>query len=302
MKGCSRPSQSSAAWTSLAATRPSPRTSPSEWLAVAGSSIRAVASLAAGSSRRATIRASARSRRRCGARRGSTASSAMRRAVPSAASTWPCGSARTISTAGGGQQFVTAQHGAQWLNALGGPAGQVGEGSVLGLTGFAVTLTQQNGRWRASVRDDSHIHAPIETLSARIFNQKLPYYMTAIPPNIRSFQRFKYKMWAKFGLVGQITASEDGSRPRPCEKTSLPIIGQYTVAARATAWRRLRIHYPRSNRIAGFRQGTDFSHTLDPEAPQHVAAVLGLTPANPRFWYKSLSAALTPRTMGQGKT
>src|SRR6516165_5793874 len=180
MKGCSRPSQSSAAWTSLAATRPSPRTSPSEWLAVAGSSIRAVASLAAGSSRRATIRASARSRRRCGA---------------------PCGSARTISTAGGGQQFVTAQHGAQWLNALGGPAGQVGEGSVLGLTGFAVTLTQQNGRWRASVRDDSHIHAPIETLSARIFNQKLPYYMTAIPPNIRSFQRLKYKMWAKFDLA-----------------------------------------------------------------------------------------------------
>ena len=33
-----------------------------------------------------------------------------------------------------------------------------------------------------------------------------------------------------------------------------------------------------------------------------MAAVLGLTPANPRFWYKSLSAALTPRTMGQGKT
>jgi hypothetical protein len=61
--------------------------SPSEWLAVAGSNIRAVASLAAGSSRRATIRASARSRRRCGAQRGSTASSAMRRAVPSAAST-----------------------------------------------------------------------------------------------------------------------------------------------------------------------------------------------------------------------
>src|SRR6202007_21255 len=66
---------------------------------MAGSSIRAVASLAAGSSRRATIRASARSRRRCGARRGSTASSAMRGAVPSAASTWACGTARTISTA-----------------------------------------------------------------------------------------------------------------------------------------------------------------------------------------------------------
>ena len=40
--------------TSLAATLPRPSISPSEWLAVAESSIRAVASLAAGSSRRAT--------------------------------------------------------------------------------------------------------------------------------------------------------------------------------------------------------------------------------------------------------
>jgi hypothetical protein len=61
----------------------------------------------------------------------------------------------------GGQQFVTAQHGAQSLDALGGPARQVGEGSVLGLAGLAVTFPQQNGRRRASVRDDSHIHAPI---------------------------------------------------------------------------------------------------------------------------------------------
>src|SRR5712671_2383887 len=45
---------------------PSPSISPSEWLAVAGSSIRAVASLAAGSSSRAMMRASARPRRRCG--------------------------------------------------------------------------------------------------------------------------------------------------------------------------------------------------------------------------------------------
>jgi hypothetical protein len=28
------------------------------------------------------------------------------------------------------------------------------------------------------------------------------------------------------------------------------------------AWRRLRIYYPKSNRIAGFRQGKDFSHGL----------------------------------------
>ena len=61
----------------------------------------------------------------------------------------------------GGQQFVTAQHGTQLLNALGGPAGQVGQGSVFGLAGLAVTFPQQNGRRRASVRDDSHIHAPI---------------------------------------------------------------------------------------------------------------------------------------------
>jgi hypothetical protein len=61
----------------------------------------------------------------------------------------------------GGQQFATPQHGAELFNALGGPAGQVGEGSILGLAGLAVTLTQQDGRWRASVRDDSHIHAPL---------------------------------------------------------------------------------------------------------------------------------------------
>ena len=47
----------------------------------------------------------------------------------------------------GGQQFVAAQHGAELLNALGGPAGQVGEGSVLGLAGLAITLAQQDGGW-----------------------------------------------------------------------------------------------------------------------------------------------------------
>ena len=47
----------------------------------------------------------------------------------------------------GGQQFVAAQHGAQLLDALGGPAGQVGEGSVFGLAGLAVTLPQQDGGW-----------------------------------------------------------------------------------------------------------------------------------------------------------
>jgi hypothetical protein len=61
---------------------------------------------------------------------------------------------------GGGQQFVAAQHGAELLNALGGPAGQVGEGAVLGLAGLAITLPQQDGGWGASVGDDGHIHAP----------------------------------------------------------------------------------------------------------------------------------------------
>ncbi len=64
----------------------------------------------------------------------------------------------------GGQQFVAAQHGTELLDALGGPARQVGEGSVLGLAGLAVTLSQQDGGWRAAVGDDGHIHAPIEPI------------------------------------------------------------------------------------------------------------------------------------------
>ena len=40
----------------------------------------------------------------------------------------------------GGQQLVAAQHGAELLDALGRPAGQVGEGSVFGLAGLAVAL------------------------------------------------------------------------------------------------------------------------------------------------------------------
>jgi len=50
---------------------------------------RAVASLAAGSSRRATISASARSRRRCGARRGSTASIGWAASSHSSKPSWP---------------------------------------------------------------------------------------------------------------------------------------------------------------------------------------------------------------------
>src|SRR5438105_14800197 len=88
---------------------------------------------------------------------------------------------------GGRQEFVAAQHGAELFNALGGPAGQIGQGSVPGLAGLAVTLTQQDGRRRAAVRDDSHVHEPIEALSAGVFNQKLPIYMTTLSISIRLF-------------------------------------------------------------------------------------------------------------------
>jgi hypothetical protein len=65
--------------------------------AVVASSARAVASFDAGSSSRATISASANLLRRSSAR-GNSRSNLIRRAVPSAASTCPCGSARTISS------------------------------------------------------------------------------------------------------------------------------------------------------------------------------------------------------------
>jgi len=80
-----------------AETLPRPSVRPSEWLAVSASSIRAVASLAAGSSNLATMSPNARSRRRWGARRGSNPSRPMRRAALNAASPWPWGSERRIS-------------------------------------------------------------------------------------------------------------------------------------------------------------------------------------------------------------
>ena len=79
----------------------------------------------------------------------------------------------------GGPQLVAAQHGAELLNALGGPPGQVGEGSVLGLAGLAVALPQQDGRRRAPVGDDSHIHALIGSSSALCVNLNRTNYMTA---------------------------------------------------------------------------------------------------------------------------
>src|SRR6516225_3122910 len=44
------------------------------------------------------------------------------------------------------------------------------------------------------------------------------------------------------------------------KRRSPTIIEQFTVAARAMAWRIFRIPYPKSNRIACFRKGGDFSH------------------------------------------
>src|SRR5215469_7937636 len=55
--------------------------------------------------------------------------------------------------------------------------------------------------------------------------------------------------------------------PGGVKRRSPPIIGQYTVAERAAAWRKLRIHYPKSNRIAGFCRGKDFSHGLGASSP-----------------------------------
>src|SRR6516225_1734724 len=49
------------------------------------------------------------------------------------------------------------------------------------------------------------------------------------------------------------------------KRRSPTIIEQFTVAARDTAWRIFRILYPKSNRIACFRKGGDFSHGLGHE-------------------------------------
>jgi hypothetical protein len=51
------------------------------------------------------------------------------------------------------------------------------------------------------------------------------------------------------------------------KRRSLTIIEQFTVAARAMAWRIFRIPYPKSNRIACFHKGGDFSHGLAPNLP-----------------------------------
>src|SRR6516164_1758 len=49
------------------------------------------------------------------------------------------------------------------------------------------------------------------------------------------------------------------------KRRSPPIIGQFTVVAWASEWRRLRITRAKSNRIAHFRWGNDFSHGLGHE-------------------------------------
>ena len=52
-----------------------------------------------------------------------------------------------LNGVGGGKQLLAAQHGAQLLDLLGRPVGEVLEGSVLGLAILAITLAQQDG-WR----------------------------------------------------------------------------------------------------------------------------------------------------------
>jgi hypothetical protein len=49
----------------------------------------------------------------------------------------------------------------------------------------------------------------------------------------------------------------------------------YLSLRKAAAWRRLRIHYPKSNRIAPFRQGDDFSHSRGCKPPFAEATVSG---------------------------
>src|SRR6516164_2349159 len=49
------------------------------------------------------------------------------------------------------------------------------------------------------------------------------------------------------------------------KRRSPTIIEQFTVAAWAKAWRIFRILYPKSNRIACFRKGGEFSHGLGHE-------------------------------------
>src|SRR6516164_9053458 len=51
------------------------------------------------------------------------------------------------------------------------------------------------------------------------------------------------------------------------KRRSPTIIEQFTVAAWAKAWRIFRIIYPKSNRIACFRKGGEFSHGLHPIEP-----------------------------------
>src|SRR5215471_4142456 len=46
------------------------------------------------------------------------------------------------------------------------------------------------------------------------------------------------------------------------KRRSPTIIEQFTVAAQATEWRIFWILYPKSNRIACFRKGGEFSHGL----------------------------------------
>ena len=61
------------------------------------------------------------------------------------------------------------------------------------------------------------------------------------------------------------------------KRRSPTIIEQFTVAARATAWRIFRIPYPKSNRIACFHNGGGFSHGLHPQ-PTSKDAARGASP------------------------
>ena len=68
--------------------------------------------------------------------------------------------AHDLDRLAGRQQPLAAQHGAQLLDALGWPGGEVGQRAFLGLAVLAVALAQQDGGGRASVGHHVDMHGP----------------------------------------------------------------------------------------------------------------------------------------------
>jgi hypothetical protein len=138
---------------------------------VVASRPRAVASLAAGSISRATIKASASNRVRGGPRRHHVGGLDVRVKPEAAGDAERGGDAAVwqrpddLKFLPGRQQLFVAQDRADG-NLLRFPFGQIGEGAVFDLAGFAVGLAQQNGKQRAAVRDHRDGYEALLTASA----------------------------------------------------------------------------------------------------------------------------------------